>query len=402
MTAILLAEAGIDVQVIDQAKGPATHAWACGLHPRSHKILARAGVLDDVTTEGHPINGVAFYEGATMVAETAFADGTSNVTHATAIPQSALEQILVRRFNDLRKDGVLWNHRLSKLEPTADHVSVSLDMLELAAEGYGVPNASVNVGEQRECSANYVIGADGRDSIVRHSLDLEGAAMGNSALYGFVDTEVGAPLGDRLHVMLSPDGPHAMWPLGGNQCRWIFRYGCGTGTEEVPRKERKSIEMPEASEAVTHFQQFITKRAPWFKHPIRNISWRTERPFEPWLCRRLGRDRCWLAGDAAHESAPIGMQSLNAGLMDAAELAEQLRLLLREQAPSTMLESYNRARCDEWDRLLKIHRTTHPGENAVFGLDSHWKDIPTCLPALGDDLEHMMSCLGAEVGAVHS
>ncbi len=62
--------------------------------------------------------------------------------------------------------------------------------------------------------------------------------------------------------------------------------------------------------------------------------------------------RMLLAGDAAHWHLPIGGQSLNIGLQDAAELGWRLAEALRGDPPSTALEGYQRARCPVAARTL--------------------------------------------------
>ena len=57
-------------------------------------------------------------------------------------------------------------------------------------------------------------------------------------------------------------------------------------------------------------------RAPWFHSGIKEVEWATDIQFEHWLAAKFGRSRCWLIGDAAHQSGPVGMQSMNAGLWE--------------------------------------------------------------------------------------
>jgi 3-(3-hydroxy-phenyl)propionate hydroxylase len=64
-------------------------------------------------------------------------------------------------------------------------------------------------------------------------------------------------------------------------------------------------------------------------------------------CRRIARfvhGRVLFAGDAAHQVSPFGARGANSGIQDAENLAWKLHLILRDQAPESLLESYDRER----------------------------------------------------------
>ena len=48
------------------------------------------------------------------------------------------------------------------------------------------------------------------------------------------------------------------------------------------------------------------------------------------LAKQFGRNRCWLAGDAAHQTGPVGVQSMNVGFCEAEALSSALHKILRE------------------------------------------------------------------------
>ena len=61
-------------------------------------------------------------------------------------------------------------------------------------------------------------------------------------------------------------------------------------------------------------------------------------------CRRMKRfvhDRVIFAGDSAHLVSPFGARGCNGGIADADNLVWKLDLVLRGEAPVTLLESYN-------------------------------------------------------------
>ena len=63
ITAILLANNGIRVKVVDKESGTATHSYACALHPASLQLLAEMGLAEEILKMGRRVDTVGFYDG---------------------------------------------------------------------------------------------------------------------------------------------------------------------------------------------------------------------------------------------------------------------------------------------------------------------------------------------------
>ena len=87
---------------------------------------------------------------------------------------------------------------------------------------------------------------------------------------------------------------------------------------------------------------------------------------------------------------------MNVGLCEAEFLAGVLKKILRENASTDLLESYNHERRHEWQRLLglkgglKSRPTTDPWIMKRSG-----KILP-CIPATGEDLTHLANQIGLD------
>ena len=68
--------------------------------------------------------------------------------------------------------------------------------------------------------------------------------------------------------------------------------------------------------------------------------WSTLALFESRLARSLGRGGVWLAGDAAHQAAPVSVHSMNSGLVESRELAARISRVKRAGAPPSLLEEF--------------------------------------------------------------
>src|SRR6266496_275154 len=87
VTALLLAENGIEVTVIDQESRTATHTHACGLHPRTLGLLGRIGLLEDVLSLGRRIERVGFFDRTGRRAEINLSELPAEYPFAVVLPQ---------------------------------------------------------------------------------------------------------------------------------------------------------------------------------------------------------------------------------------------------------------------------------------------------------------------------
>ena len=69
LTAIVLAEAGIEVRIIDREERTAARSYACALHPRTLRLLDGMGLAAPIIERGRRLDRVAFYDGAARQAE---------------------------------------------------------------------------------------------------------------------------------------------------------------------------------------------------------------------------------------------------------------------------------------------------------------------------------------------
>lgn len=399
LTAVLLAEKGIDLQIIDKASGPATRSYACVLHPRSLALLQRAGLLQPVLDAGHRIDRIAFFSGECALAALSLSAVDSEFPYVVTLPQAALEALLERRLNRQGKARILWNHRLARLEPRATGAVATIEETGMTVEGYGVPTVEIVVESELETHAAFVVGEDGADSIVRAACHIGQISFGKREHFTLCDIETGSDSRGEARIILGKEGVGAFWPLPGGKSRWILPLRGSTHPVEPRGKDRRPFFVQQPEKEKLKLQKLLRKYAPWFKETIAEIHWWEEMSFEPLLAERYGLNRCWIAGDAAHEGTPVGMQSMNAGLADAAEFADAIVATVRSRnASSTRLNEYAERRRKEWLHLLALPRQLQCGARTPAAVKHHWKKIPSSLPALGGDLVLLLRQLGAHAG----
>ena len=160
-TAILLAERGHAVTLLDKAAFPRPKICGEYLSPEAARVLDRLGVLKAVDAAGaQPLHGMRITAPDGTVLDGAYPTGgrwRGYRDHALAVPREAFDRILVERARALPVD-VRERHRVTGLLRDGDRV--------VGVQAEDEDGARVDVG------ARLVVGADGRASAVAHALGL--------------------------------------------------------------------------------------------------------------------------------------------------------------------------------------------------------------------------------------
>jgi len=386
-TALLLTEVGVQVTIIDREARITARSYACALHPSTLQMLQRLGLADDVLAQGRRAQSVGFYDEHSRRAELDVSALGGPFPFLLILPQSALEGLLEQR---LRRAGVTvhWNYRFDDFREEPELVIATIEQLEGTGTGYIVPHWETIVKSRAPLRAQFVIGADGQNSLLRQRLGIELDRLGGSTSFAAYEFESEQPVEDELRVVLNRT-TNALWPLPGNKCRWTFQLVRSEMQGEFPEKERRSARLvePAVDEKIrSYVEKVAEQRAPWFKAKIREIAWCTEVAFENRVARQFGRNRCWLAGDAAHQTGPVGVQSMNAGFAEGERLARLLRSVLRQEAPSQVLHTYDREQREQWRRLLGMSGGLKARSDTDSWVREHAPRILPCLPGSGPDL----------------
>jgi 2-polyprenyl-6-methoxyphenol hydroxylase-like FAD-dependent oxidoreductase len=228
-----------------------------------------------------------------------------------------------------------------------------------------------------------VIGADGYDSAVRRMAGIEMQEHGAGQIFSVYEIEAAGELPAEVRVVVDPDLTSVYWPLEEGLCRWGFQI-------------RDASEHAASSERL---KQLIAARAPWFTARPTLIYWSTLGLFERRLTRSFGKGGVWLAGDAAHQAAPVGVHSMNSGLVEARELATRISRIQRAGGAPSLLQEFASETQEAWQWLLGGGQV-----RALSGADPWVQQIGArilaCIPALGDDLEPLLKQIGLTASPV--
>jgi 2-polyprenyl-6-methoxyphenol hydroxylase-like FAD-dependent oxidoreductase len=202
---------------------------------------------------------------------------------------------------------------------------------------------------------------------------------------------------NRARVVFGKEGTSVLWPLPGGYCRWGFEID-ETAAEQYSRdKDRLYVQVGSQGYHALEtdmLRRLLEERAPWFDGNIGNFRWRMIVRFEKRLAESFGHGRVWLAGDAGHLAAPIGMQSMNVGIREGCQLGETIAGVIGGQATSRKLEAYGLDRQREWRALMGLDSRMEPTDKTDPFLKEHADKLLGCLPAAMDALPAFAKTMG--------
>ena len=400
MTALSLARAGVEVKIIDREDRTTARSYACALHPRTLKLLDGFGLAEPVIAQGRRVPTVAFYDLGTRRAEIRLRDLGGPFPFLVVAPQSVLEGVLEECL--LKKHGirVKWNHRLDQFEEKGDTVTATVEKLAGTAMGYIVPHWETIVQKVISIQARFLVGADGHNSLVRQRLKLPFERLSPTQTFVTCEFSTDAEIEPEVRVVLDDYSTNVLWPLPDDKYRWTFQLVHIEGPREFPEKDRwatASLDEALNEEIRSGLERLILRRAPWYSASIGAISWSKHVAFEGRLVQKFGSQQCWLVGDAAHQTSPVGVQSLNVGMIEADLLANALQKRFREDGPADTLPAYETSQQSEWRQLLGQSGGIWAGSDADPWVRERCARMLPCLPASGEDLMRLAAQLKLEL-----
>ena len=245
LTAILLAEAGIEVKIIDREERTTARSYACALHARTLKLLSQLGLAAPVLERGRRVQVMAFYDGAAREAELKLSELGGEFPFMVILPQNVFEGVLEER---LRKAGVTvnWNHRFDDVQGAGETVVANVEELGATGTGYIVPHWEAVVKRNFPVRAQFLVGADGYGSLVRQRLGIENTHGAGQEFFAAYEFEPEEKVEDEVRVVLDAATTNVLWPLraigtgGRSSCskpKWRASFRKRRDGERVSRRK---------------------------------------------------------------------------------------------------------------------------------------------------------------------
>jgi flavoprotein hydroxylase len=315
--ALLLARCGHRITVLERWVAPYPQPRAVHFDDEVARLLADAGIGDRLRDLSEPAN---LYEwrngdGETLLRFDWSGFGPAGWPRASMFHQPHLEQALAEEAS--RTDGL--------------KVLRGCEVVELTDAGDQVTVVTRNVsGDRRVFTASWVVGCDGANSVVRASMKTSTVDLGFFYDWLIVDAIPNEPrIWDPLNLQIcDPDRPTTVVSGGPGRRRWEFMRMPGETIDELNNEE--------AAWKLLAPWGFTPDNCSVERHAIYTFQARWA---ETWR-----RGRMLIAGDSAQLMPPFAGQGMCSGIRDAANLAWKLDLVLREIAPTRLLDTYSSER----------------------------------------------------------
>ena len=325
LLACLLAERGVDVEVLERRTEPSMLARAIGIHPPSMKVLRQAGVAEEVLARAVRIETGSVQSGGRTLGRLSFAQMAGRFPFVVALPQHETEAVLRARFEELRPDGLRSGVGVGMLHDRGHHVDVIAEASPEAIRDAAAEGADDN-GLEIVGSARYVVVADGARGQLRDAVGIASRPLGGGDTYLMADYPDTGEHGTEAVLFFEKGGVVESFPLPNGRRRWVAL---------TPAL------MPEAS--LADLTALVLSRTgvllPTSDAVPSSFSVRQR------LAATMVQGRVLLAGDAAHEISPIGGQGMNLGWLDVVALAPALTHALAQPIEARVtLAGYDRRR----------------------------------------------------------
>ncbi|RBM10954.1 bifunctional 3-(3-hydroxy-phenyl)propionate/3-hydroxycinnamic acid hydroxylase [Streptomyces sp. PT12] len=314
LLAILLAQRGWRVTVVERWPHPYPMPRAVAFDGEAARVLAAAGIGDHLAEVGEPSGDYAWRNAAgdeLLRIEAADAIGHSGWPDSTSMYQPGLEAALIARGAALPGLRVLRGREAVGLAEAEGRVRLTVRDAD---------------GGERVIAARRLVGCDGANSFVRAHIGSSVTDLGffhDWLVCDVVPREPREFKPNNLQIC-DPARPRTEVSAGPGHRRWEFMRVPGETAAELNDEETAWRLL--ASFGVT------PENATLERHSVYTFQART---VDRWRAGRI-----LLAGDAAHLMPPFAGQGMSSGFRDAANLAWKLDLVLRGLAGEGLIDTY--------------------------------------------------------------
>ena len=365
LAAVCAARRGLDVIVFERSFRGTPRGHATLLHPSSMRLLAELGLAPLLLRSGQLIEQIELRVSShTLLLKLPF----PAVIITQSVFEEALLQVVRKEEIDLRAPC-----EVVAIAQREQHVEVRVARSE-QVDAAALRDQHWELADSSLIHTQFVIGADGRTSHVMQSLGIR-AACSPAERYAMFEVPSDHPLPPTL--VISGKHSHFMSPL-------------------VDRRARYSFQLDPTAKATADLSLLATllaEHAPQQEAPI-ELYWSAIVDFEPGVAEAFGKDRVWLAGDAAHTASPLGVQSMNRGLVEAWQLVEAMAAVSAGKLQLNALELLGNAQRGDWLATLTNDSCFELLARAPGWLSDHARQVVSALPASGLDLQDLLGQLG--------
>jgi 3-(3-hydroxy-phenyl)propionate hydroxylase len=330
--ATLLAQYGVECLILDRWPTVYSQPRAVHMDDEVCRIVARLGIADQFAAISRPALGLRLLDNELNTLAEFHRDtdrSSQGFPQANMFDQPEFEALL--RAN-------LAHYPHAQLQG-------GLEVTDVADDPHGPVRISAtdrSNARQHTITADYVLGCDGANSLVRRSIGTSMRDMKFEQRWLVVDVATTADLHqwEGVHQVCNPRRAGTYMRIGDTRYRWEFRLLPGESAED--------------------FATLRTLRpliAPW----IAQVSDRdltlvraAEYNFRAQIADHWRRANIFLLGDAAHLTPPFVGQGMGAGLRDAMNLSWKLAGVFSHSFPVSILDTYEQERKPHTRHMIRL------------------------------------------------
>jgi len=312
LAALLSAQQGSNVLLLEQTAKRHIQSRANGITPSSLEILSRLGLAELFIEHGVAVRISEAYGRNSRLGTLDFAGLQGDFPFILSIPQDMTEQLLEEAVIAHPSARFLRDHQVTHCSEEEDYVIVSGNCSETGTFNF---------------TGQYVLACDGGKSRVRKSLGIPFEGTPDRYTYLMGDYEDTTGWGNKARFFFTARGSVESFPLPDGKRRYVVRTPCfireyTTGYLGKELLCRTGIDVDGA-------RQF----------------WESGFGVQRYIAGSFCKGRVFLCGDAAHLMSPVGGQNMNTGFADAELAAWLTKIMLDKRAPQRLVSRlYNRVR----------------------------------------------------------
>jgi 2-polyprenyl-6-methoxyphenol hydroxylase-like FAD-dependent oxidoreductase len=349
---------GVKPRIVERRAAPHHEARGTALQPAVLASLERAGLIEPFLGIGVRIKRIQLLgPGLREIVSDDFTEAGGTYAFQCSLPQWRTETILRERLQSLGLE-IEFGTEVKSIEDVADGLRVILE----------------TAGRTETVTMSYVLGAGGGHSVTRHSMQehLDGETY--DGLYWVADAKVRLPCPPECgRLVVGPTGFVLLSPLPDD--RWLIFVN------------RDEADTGHALPTAAELGALLDVRT-GVEVGLSDLRWVSPFKMHRRVVERLSDGRRFLLGDAAHLSSPLGGEGLNAALMDAADIAWKVPLVMRGAAKPSLLDSYPIERGLADRHVLEVSDEVH---SLVMGLVAKCGDGGVPDAPAGDPAENVAS-----------
>jgi 3-(3-hydroxy-phenyl)propionate hydroxylase len=332
--ATLLAQCGVECLVLDRWPGVYPQPRAVHLDDEIYRVIARLGIADEFAAISRPTLGLRLLDNRFRVLaefNRDASDSNNGFPQANMFDQPELEALLranLKRFPNAQLRG---NAEVSEVTDSGRCVRVTF--------------TDRSDGEVHQVDAEYLLGCDGANSIVRAQIGSVMRDLKFEQRWLVVDVAADADLHqwEGVHQVCDPVRAGTYMRIGAARYRWEFQLLAGESADDFGTLEALRPLIAPWTADVADSDLALLRVA--------------EYTFRAQIADRWRRGNIFILGDAAHLTPPFIGQGMGAGLRDAMNLAFKIAGVRDGTLAAEVLNSYEQERKSHVRAMIRLALT---------------------------------------------